>query len=291
MYIPPWPSLNPSTFLRRESERSLPFPLNVSGNQYFYVARNGIYHLFRELGFGNGDTVLVPDYHHGNEIYAIRASGATLRFYPVQRDFNVDLDAIARLCESKPRALYVTHFAGWPQPMAEIRELCRSFGILLIEDCALSFMSHIKGRPLGSFGDYSIFCLYKWLPVPNGGVLVASEGAGQKLDNARLRSCSRMSITSRNLELMLQWFRSRYDSPGRVVFAIKRTVGRALSAASVARTPVGDTGFAVGSTDVGMSSLCHYLLKRFDYGSIRKIRRRNFVYLRDRLQGQGCLLR
>src|SRR5262245_46992414 len=86
MYIPPWPSLNPVQLFVPDVERPMPFPLNVEGNRYFYVARNGIYHLFRSLGFGKGDTVLVPDYHHGNEIYAIRASGATLRFYPIQRD-------------------------------------------------------------------------------------------------------------------------------------------------------------------------------------------------------------
>jgi hypothetical protein len=152
-------------------------------------------------------------------------------------------------------------------------------------------MSHLNGQPLGSFGDYSIFCLYKWLPVPNGGVLVATAQTRAGLAEARLRSCSRMSIASRNFELMLQWFRSRYDRPGRFVFAMKRAAGRALSAASVARTPVGDTGFAVSSTDVGMSSLCHYLLKRFDYESVRQTRRRNFIYLRDRLGGLGCLVR
>ena len=43
--------------------------------------------------------------------------------------------------------------------------------MLLFEDCALAFGSSYVGKPLGSFGDVSIFCLAKFLPVPNGGVL------------------------------------------------------------------------------------------------------------------------
>ena len=37
---------------------------------------------------------------------------------------------------------------------------------------ALSLLSEPDGEPLGSFGDWSIFCLYKTLPVPNGALLV-----------------------------------------------------------------------------------------------------------------------
>jgi hypothetical protein len=90
---------------------------------------------------------------------------------------------------------------------------------------------------------------------------------------------------------MLQWFRSRHDVSGRAVFAVKRAAGRALSAASVSRAPVGDTGFAVSSTDIGMSGLCHHLLRRFNYGSIRETRRRNFMFLRDRLKDADGMVR
>src|SRR5262245_23006189 len=106
MYIPAWPSLSPRYFLRRDSTTPPPFPLSSSSASYFYVARNGIYHLFRQLGFGPRDKVLVPDYHHGNEIYAIRAAGAALTYYPVQRDLILDLGAVSRLCKTGPRALY-----------------------------------------------------------------------------------------------------------------------------------------------------------------------------------------
>ena len=39
-----------------------------------------------------GETVLVPDYHNGNEVQAIRAAGVTVRFYRVGRNLEVDLE-------------------------------------------------------------------------------------------------------------------------------------------------------------------------------------------------------
>jgi dTDP-4-amino-4,6-dideoxygalactose transaminase len=48
---------------------------------------------------------------------------------------------------------------GWPQPVAELADLCRRRGMLLVEDCALSLLSDIPEGSLGAFGDWSIFCL------------------------------------------------------------------------------------------------------------------------------------
>src|SRR5580658_8420072 len=49
MYIPPWPGPSASQLSLRAlpEEDSLPYPLKSSGGKFFYVARNGIYHLFR----------------------------------------------------------------------------------------------------------------------------------------------------------------------------------------------------------------------------------------------------
>ena len=136
MYIPSWPCPTAAQ-LSLHARTSLPYPLSSEGNRYFYVARNGIYHLFRALGLRPNENVLVPDYHSGNETSAIRAAGTQIRFYPIRRDLEPDREAIARLCTPETRALYVIHFIGWPQPMEWITEFCRQRGLLLIEDCGI----------------------------------------------------------------------------------------------------------------------------------------------------------
>src|SRR5262249_1912883 len=158
--------------LRPPSNQQAPYPLNEPNRFAFHVARSGIYHLFRALQFKPGETVLVPDYHSGTEVSAMRAAGASIIYYPIRRNLEPDVDALRRLAAKNPRVIYVIHYLGWPQPLGEIEALCRERGSMLIEDCALSFLSEMRGRPLGTCGDYSIFCLYKTLPVPNGGLLV-----------------------------------------------------------------------------------------------------------------------
>src|SRR5207302_1991219 len=72
------------------------------------------------------------------------------------------------------RVLYLTHFVGFAQPVAEARHLCDQLGVKLIEDCALALFSRAPdGLPLGARGDAAIFCLYKTLPLPHGGLLLA----------------------------------------------------------------------------------------------------------------------
>src|SRR5437879_1432817 len=78
-------------------------------------------------------------------------------------------------CKLTPEvaALYVIHYAGFSQDMEAARQLADSAGLPLVEDCALALLSRNGDKPLGSYGDLSIFCLYKTLPVPNGGALLA----------------------------------------------------------------------------------------------------------------------
>lgn len=293
MYVSAWPGLNPSLLLRSPSPWALPFPLHAPHSIYFYVARYGIYHLFRALGFGNGDPVLVPDYHHGNEIRAIRAAGATPRYYPIRRTLEPDLNELARLCtvDPPPRALFVIHYLGWPQPMEALTALCRQHGLLLIEDCALSLLSEIDGRPLGTFGDYAVFCLYKTLPLPHGGLLVQNQRVLPDLDRFEVTSCGMPSLVGRTAELLLDWSQSRASGLVRPLRAAKGITGRLLSQLSVRRAPVGDSGFDLASANLGMSALCRRLLELLDYGEIRRRRRENFRLLGEKLADYTTMVR
>jgi perosamine synthetase len=293
MYVSSWPGLTPGDFLRSRSDPSRlpPYPLNTAHVLSFYVARSGIYHLFRALGFNQGDVVLVPDYHSGNEVAAIRAAGASIVYYPIRRNLEPDMDKLADLARLKPRAVYVIHYLGWPQPMRQIAELFRESGSVVIEDCALSLLSETEGVPLGSFGDYSVFCLYKTLPVPNGGLLVQNHEVLSPLAALELQRCPRASLAGRSVELMLEALRTRCDGVGKVLFDIKRAVGRTLRAVRVPQVPVGDIGWNPAHVNIGMSEFCNSLMKGLDYEDIRRRRRENFLLLRERLAGQVVMPR
>ncbi len=287
-YCPPGPVLSPVAPMRRAATARLPFPLNAPTTRY-YVARNGIYHLFRALG-ADGQDVLVPNYHSGNEVWAIRAAGATLRYYSIDRNLAPDLDQVERLARSGGRFLYVIHFVGWPQPIPQLLELCGRYGMVLVEDCALSFLSEYKSKPLGTFGDYAIYCLYKTLPIPNGGILVENGKPLPRLKSAPLERCSRLSVAGRTAELMVAWLRSRSEGIGRRLASAKSAVGRALTKAQITRLPVGDIGFNLNHVNIAMSRMSEHLLRRFDYDSIRVVRRRNYARLHQKLSSRATLL-
>jgi dTDP-4-amino-4,6-dideoxygalactose transaminase len=271
-----------SSGLQREADC---FPFTVPHRLPFYRARNAIYHLFRALLDTNpGLTVLAPDYNSGNEILAMRAAGASLHYCPVRSDMRLDPDDVERACRiHNPDLLYVIHYAGWPQPMTELTALCRRRGMLLVEDCALSLLSESEGRPLGSFGDWSVFCLYKTLPLPNGALLIQNGPRLESLERLRLRDAGSASVIGRTAELLVQRIRGRANGVGAALQMVKRGMGRAAGALDVRRANVGDIGFNLGEVDLAMSAMSQRLLARFDYAAIRRRRRDNFRRLADRL--------
>jgi dTDP-4-amino-4,6-dideoxygalactose transaminase len=241
----------------------------------------------------------MPEYHSGVEVWAVRAAGVPVAFYPVNRRFEVDLDAVRRLVRSTPaRVLYCIHFAGWPQPAAEFAAIAREHGLMLFEDCALSLFSQDGDRPLGTTGDFACFCLYKTLALPNGGLLVQNRGAVADLDAVPWHSCSTASMAARTADIVIDWIREKSNPIGTSLMRLKRAAGRAMSAGGVSRLPVGDIsphfaslGFGIDKMNVGMSPICHRLIARARGADVRARRRRNFLALKERLQGRVPFVR
>ena len=277
-FVPTYQGLSATDFVRAAAKETDCFPFNVPHRLPFYRARNAIYHLFRALIETNpGLTVLAPDYNSGNEILAMRAAGVNLRYCPVRRDLTLDPGEVERHCRiHSPDLLYVIHYAGWPQPMADLVDLCRRRGMLLVEDCALSLLSEVDGRSLGSFGDWSVFCLYKTLPLPNGALLVQNGPRLESLERLHLRDAGSASVLGRAAELIVQRIRGRANGVGAALQAVKRGMGVAAGALAVRRANVGDIGFNLDEVDLAMSRLSERLLERFDYASIRQRRVENY---------------
>jgi dTDP-4-amino-4,6-dideoxygalactose transaminase len=260
------------------------FPLDVPGRLSFYRARNAIYHLFRALVERNPRlTVLAPDYNSGNEILAMRAAGAHIHYYPIDRRMQFDVNTLRAMCDHhRPDVVYVIHYVGWAQPVSLLADFCRSRGMFLVEDCALSLLSDLDERPLGSFGHWSVFCLYKTLPVPNGALLIQNGPRLDALARLQLRDAGFASQLARTAELLVQRVRGRVGGASVILQTGKRVLGQLASAAGVARANVGDIGFNMDEVDLAMSPLSVRLLDRFDIQSIRERRIENYRQL-DRL--------
>ena len=72
----------------------------------------------------------------------------------------------------------LTHIGGWVNPdIKKIAKLCKNKGVILLEDCAHSLGSTLKGKHTGTFGDAGVYSLYatKTIPVGEGGIIVTKD--------------------------------------------------------------------------------------------------------------------
>ncbi len=280
-FLPCLPTLWPSMLAPRLRPGPAPFPLSWPDVRRYYFARNGVWAAVRALGF-EGHEVLVPAYHHGVEVEALVAAGAVPRFVRVDRKMRLDLEHLEASIGPRTRALYVIHYAGFPQPMEEILAVSHRHGLPVVEDCALALLSGDRGVPLGSRGDVGIFCLYKTLPVPNGGLLVLN----RPLDAPGLaRRAPLGSTLSHAAGSFLAHVALRHGPGGEAVRESVRRMGRAVRfATGVHALSTGTTHFDASAADVGMSRLTELILENLDFDRIVEARRRNWSLLFSRLR-------
>jgi dTDP-4-amino-4,6-dideoxygalactose transaminase len=76
-----------------------------------------------------------------------------------------------------------------------------------------------------------------------------------------------------------------------MLFDVKQAIGRKLRSAKVRHVPVGDIGWNLSNVNIAMSSISDKVMGGLDYEQIRRKRRENFVFLREKLAGRVKLLR
>lgn len=258
------------------------YPFDGTRVLFYYLARNGIWHGADSLGLGPGDEVLMPAYHHGVELQSLLAKGMKLRYYRVNERMEADLEDMRRQLRPETRALYVIHYLGFPQPIRTIRALADQAGIPLIEDCALSLFSGTPEGPLGSFGDIGIFCLYKSLPVPHGGVLALNR-SGLPIPPDPSRP-DRLSTTAYLLNRLLDAGTVSRSALRRRLSEGLRTTARAAKRASRSSVVEIDTErFDVSMMSVGVRDVTRRIVRYTDAAGMVSRRRANFRRMEERL--------
>ncbi|MFX0202075.1 MAG: aminotransferase class I/II-fold pyridoxal phosphate-dependent enzyme, partial [Candidatus Hodarchaeota archaeon] len=140
----------------------------------FYSCRYALAAALKNIITSPKDNILLPSYNCSTEIDPVLSVGAKPIFYRVTRELNIDIDDLVLKINKNTKAILVTHYFGFSLPLNEIKNICEERNILLIEDCAHSFLSQADGHYLGSTGDFAVFSLWKILPVPDGGLLVVN---------------------------------------------------------------------------------------------------------------------
>ncbi len=142
----------------------------------------------RGLGIGPGCTVVTVSHTAVATVSAIEMTGATpllIDIDPVH--YTMDPDALGRVLRDPPfglppiKAVVAVHLYGQPADLDRILPLCRTFGAVLIEDCAQAHGARLHGQRVGTFGDAATFSFY---PTKNLGAL--GDGGAVAVSDAAL---------------------------------------------------------------------------------------------------------
>jgi hypothetical protein len=119
-----------------------------------------------------GGRVLMSPVNDDVIFFVVLAAG--LR--PVQAPLNpldasIDIDAVPDELWGSLSAVLTTNLYGNPDPAPRLRAKCDELGIPLFEDAAHAIGSEVGGRPVGAWGEASVFSLSKHVGAKAGGML------------------------------------------------------------------------------------------------------------------------
>lgn len=169
-------------------------------------ATEALHLALRVLGIGSGDTVFTVSHTAVATVAAIELSGAIPNFVDIDLEtytmdpLQLELEILKAIhCGARVRAVIPVHLYGHPAEMPVIMEIARRYGLFVIEDCAQSSGSMIKGKMTGTWGDLAAFSFY---PTKNlgalgdGGALVTNEaGLAEKAQSLRQYGWSKRYIS------------------------------------------------------------------------------------------------
>jgi len=106
---------------------------------------------------GPGDEVLLPATCGLPALPASSRAGGIPGSWTLMTRSTMDPNDLERKINSRTKAVLLVHMNGACGDIERIRDICRQRNLLLIEDVAQANGATFRGKPLGSFGDLSMF--------------------------------------------------------------------------------------------------------------------------------------
>lgn len=130
------------------------------------------------LGIGAGDEVIVPSFTWISTANAVEYMGAKPVFIDIELStFNLDIAELERLITPRTKAIIPVHLFGLPANMTAIMAIAEKHGLVVIEDAACGFDSHVDGKHVGTIGDIGCFSFHprKSITTGEGGMITTND--------------------------------------------------------------------------------------------------------------------
>lgn len=132
------------------------------------------------FGIEPGDEVIVPSFTFFSTAGSVHRLGAKPVFCDIEpRTFNLDPEHLKTLITSRTRAVIPVHLFGQCAVMDAITEVCRPYGLKIVEDAAQAIGATFHGRQAGTMGDsgcLSFFPSKNLGGIGDGGLVFTQDG-------------------------------------------------------------------------------------------------------------------
>lgn len=137
---------------------------------------------------GSGDEVITTPLTFAASANCVRYCGGDVVFADIDLDtYNIDPADVERKITAKTKAIIAVDYAGQPAALAELKQLCEKYNIILIEDAAHSIGSVCDGKPVGSIADLTTFSFHPVKTITGG------EGGAVLTDNKQFADAMRLA--------------------------------------------------------------------------------------------------
>ena len=150
------------------------------GSKYCIATNNGTDALIlalKALGIQKGDEVITPCNSFYATTGAIVAVGATPVFTDVDERYQIDIDDLKSLINTKTKMILPVHWAGASPDMFKIQEIAKENDLFVLEDACMAIGGKIKGKRPGTFSEIGAFSMHplKSLNVAGDGGMVVTD--------------------------------------------------------------------------------------------------------------------
>ncbi len=138
----------------------------------------GLHMAVRALGFSEGDEVVTTPFSFVSSANCLLYERVVPRFVDIEEDsLGLDPGLVEAAAGSKVRGVLPVQVFGRPCRIVDIEGTARRHGWRMIEDACEGLGSSVDGRPLGGFGDISVFAFYpnKQITTGEGGLVVTDD--------------------------------------------------------------------------------------------------------------------
>ncbi|MBL4668540.1 MAG: dTDP-4-amino-4,6-dideoxygalactose transaminase [Flavobacteriales bacterium] len=127
------------------------------------------------LDLNPGDEIIIPSYTFASCPNPFLIGGAKIIFADTEKDYpNVSVNHIESLITQNTKAIMIMHYGGVTCNLEKIQAICKQNNLFLIEDAAQCINAFHNKKPLGTFGDVSVFSFHETKNVNcgEGGMIV-----------------------------------------------------------------------------------------------------------------------